>query len=52
MEDNQVTDVAAAGGDRGQDLRQIIKFDDEDTGYTKKPARRYTENEIKVIMKK
>jgi hypothetical protein len=30
MEDNQVTDVA--GGDGGQELRQIVKFDDEDTG--------------------
>ena len=50
MEDNQVTD--AAGGDEGQELRQIVKFDDEDTGYTKKAARRYTEHEIKTIMKK
>jgi hypothetical protein len=30
MEDNQVTDVA--GGDGGQELRQIVKFDDEYTG--------------------
>jgi hypothetical protein len=50
MEDNQVTDVA--GGEGGQELRQIVKFDDEDTGYTKKVARKYTDNEIKTIMKK
>ncbi len=50
MEDNQITD--AAGGDGGQELRQIVKFDDEDTGYAKKATRRYTEQEIKAIMKK
>jgi len=50
MEDNQVTDVA--GGDGAQELRQIVKFDEEDTGFPKKVARKYTENEIKTIMKK
>jgi hypothetical protein len=50
MEDIQACDVA--GGEKSEEIRQIAKFDEVEDFYTKKAARRYTENEIKDIMKK